>query len=436
MKLSNYHQLSLLSRRSVCRSVALILALGILRFALLQRGLTTIPTPAESENKRNVEQSSRREAFNYKKPSSINYTELVQVLSLPRVFSLRFMNATSLFPPWCTHDPNHVKSLDVRNDPWPYYQTGLLYNKMPKAASSTTSGIVLRISHNVAARFSAQHRCTSYERHLQKPGLVKKAFGGRDKNRSFLISSVRNPASQAISHFFFITSRGRKSQTNERIMQYLRTAGHQMGALSDGQGGFQMEYLTHDAIPRGSAWRKETPNRVRNPDAIHRNLEKILQDYDFIILAERYDESIVVLQLLLGLEATDVLYLSSKKSGDSYHPNPKFDSCALLKKAVVPETIARHLESDEWFASEYGDYVLIEAVRQSLDLTIQAIGEEKFQQALETFLKLKNQATDECINTTNPPCSDKGVLQLELAKESCYEKDWGCGYKCLDNMIA
>ena len=45
-------------------------------------------------------------------------------------------------------------------------------------------------------------------------------------------------------------------------------------------------------------------------------IDKILDNYDFIGVTDRFDESLVVLQLLLGLETSDILYLSSKKSGN------------------------------------------------------------------------------------------------------------------------
>eukprot|EP00980_Cylindrotheca_fusiformis_P009839 scaffold2177_cov115-Cylindrotheca_fusiformis.AAC.4 len=435
-----------LTWQSKCRTFKLFLPVGFLllavgtRIGLGQEAFREADYHSKEEQKHvGIPEKSEQKHGNYDlvlKPSSINFTALVRELNLPRIFNQRFMNYTSSIPPWCTYDRAHIRSTGVQNNRRPY-QSGLLYNKIPKAASSTTSGINLRISHNVAARYSASHRCTSYEHHIQRAGLVKRAFGLRERDKSFLYSSVRDPASQAISHIFFSAiSRNGIEPTDDNIMKLLHRVGHQAGPLSNGQGGFQVEYLTEYPIAPGSAWQNATPNQVIDPDAVHRNVKRILDDYDFFISVERFDESIVVMQLLLGLEASDILYLSSKKSGTSYSPSIDKSKCFLLQTPFTSTAVAKHLASDEWYAKQYGDYVLVETVRQSLDLTIQALGEDKFQQAMDTFLKLKEQATEACSDAADFLCSDEGVVQLSLAKESCYEKDWGCGYKCLDNFTA
>jgi hypothetical protein len=375
--------------------------------------------------------------YDYTRPASINYNAIVRDLGLPKVFSQRFVAEPGLsLPPWCSYDTRHKTSVGSNKNAWPY-RSGILYNKMPKAASSTTSGIVLRISNNVAARFSAEQRCTSYEHHIQTEGRVGRLFGDRDQNRSFLFSSVRDPAKQAVSHIFFGQISKKKFPANDtNMMLFLHDTNHQSGVISGGQGGFQVEYLTEARISRNSAWHHETPNQVIDPHSVHQYVRQILEDYDFLISVERFDESLVVMQLLLGLEAADILYVSSKRAGSSYTYNLYGRYCFFLHKPFVSERVAKYLASDEWYAKQYVDYVLKEAVRQSLDLTIDALGKDRFDQALETFLRLKEQASDECADKAAFPCSKEGVAQLELAKNSCYTRDWGCGYKCLDNLTA
>eukprot|EP00980_Cylindrotheca_fusiformis_P014146 scaffold3716_cov69-Cylindrotheca_fusiformis.AAC.31 len=176
-----------------------------------------------------------------------------------------------------------------------------------------------------------------------------------------------------------------------------------------------MEYLTFSPIAKYSAWHKAT--------RIHENVRKILHDYDFIVSVER----IVAMQLLLGLEAIDVLYLPSKKAGGkTFTTTPDNEECVILvQKSFASDRVANHLASDEWYAKQYGDYVLIEAVKQNLDLTIESIGKEKFQRALDTFLELKPKAFEECLDTAQFPCSSEGVLQTKAAEESCYRADRG-----------
>jgi hypothetical protein len=40
--------------------------------------------------------------------------------------------------------------------------------------------------------------------------------------------------------------------------------------------------------------------------------EHLLSSYDFVGITERFDESVVAMQLLLGLRTSDVLYLKAK----------------------------------------------------------------------------------------------------------------------------
>lgn len=397
------------------------------------QGIESISDPRDMQPGRS---SPIEDRHDYSRPASINYTAIVQDLDLPKVFSQRFMD-TSGIPPWCTYDRKHAESVGFNKNSRPF-ASGLLYNKNPKAASSTIAGITLRISNNVANRYSLKRRCTSYEHHLTRSGNAATLFGHRNENQSFLFSSVRDPATQSLSHIFFRPiSRGGMEPTDANMLnKFLQNTDHQAGAVSMGQGGFQVEYLTQHIIAPNSAWRKEQPNQVLDPATIHEHLRKIFQDYDFFLLVERFDESLVVLQLLLNLETSDILYLSSKKSGVSYGYHPGKRKCVFLEKPFASERVAAYLESDEWYAKQYGDYVLIEAVSQSLDLTIEAIGKGRFHEALRSFLQLKDDANNACAAIAAFPCSSDGVPQLDVAEDSCYAKDWGCGYKCLDDLVA
>ena len=79
-----------------------------------------------------------------------------------------------------------------------------------------------------------------------------------------------------------------------------------------------------------------------------------------------------------------------------------------------------HLSSDEWYAKQYGDYLLHETVNQSLDLTIESLGREKFKEAMQKFQTLKKQANNECADYAHFPCSATGKPQPRLAEASCY----------------
>jgi hypothetical protein len=67
-------------------------------------------------------------------------------------------------------------------------EEGLLYVKVPKAASSTLAGVVDRIAHNHGG-------CDSKDTHVYQG--VGYYYGNRDKRASFLLGSVRDPAARA-----------------------------------------------------------------------------------------------------------------------------------------------------------------------------------------------------------------------------------------------
>lgn len=383
--------------------------------------------------------------YNFSNPSAINYTALVQELNLARVFNPQYPTSAESskddstgLPSWCTNDPEHPSNQEdpLHGNRMPYV-SGILYNKMPKAASSTLSGIVLRIAHNVAKRFKRADPCTSFQHHITNEGEVKSLFHGRDFAKSFLFSSVRDPAAQALSHIYFrhVSRKKKTSPSDKKMMEYLSDPHHQNGVVSNGVGGYQIAYLVFDMLTSHFAWNPRIdPSKVLRPMQVHKVVQVILGKYDFFVSVERFDESLVAMQLLLGLETSDILYLSSKAAGQSYSYSKKQNSCFFLQKPNASDPIAAYLASDTWYAQQYGDYILVEAVKQSLDLTIEYLGKSRFDRALEEFRRMLKKGEEACAASAKFPCSNQGEPQLEAAEESCYFSDWGCGYACLDRL--
>ena len=193
--------------------------------------------------------------------------------------------------------------------------------------------------------------------------------------------------------------------------------------------------FTKESQSQCAAWHETRPNEILGRDIVHETVKGIMEDYDLLMLVERFDESLVVLQLLLGLTTQDILYFSSKKAGSYYHIQGSVNVCSYLEKPALSEIVTEHLASDEWYAKQYGDYLLMEAVNQSLDLTIDALGRGRFNQALQRFKTMNKQANEKCLGSVFFPCSENGTLQLELSQQSCYKDDLGCGYKCLDELF-
>jgi len=144
------------------------------------------------------------------------------------------------------------------------------------------------------------------------------------------------------------------------------------------------------------------------------------------------DESLVALQMLLGLEVGDILYLSSKTSGGySYVTNGGLGPrCFKESTKFVSSKMKEYFDSDEWRTHIQGDTMLYRAANNSLDLTIDALGREKFESNLQSFRTAETIAHERCEAKTIFPCMNGQLHKVN----DCYQMDQGCGYACLDEV--
>lgn len=121
---------------------------------------------------------------------------------------------------------NASRPYDVWDKPFPcypydrkYYYEGMFYAKVPKTASSTLSGIGLRIAHRKGRELNIadqQQQSEKKKKHTHskhdalcnvevKHGDVAEEFhyGLRNRERSFLWSFVRDPTQHALSHYYY-----------------------------------------------------------------------------------------------------------------------------------------------------------------------------------------------------------------------------------------
>lgn len=173
----------------------------------------------------------------------------------------------------------------------------------------------------------------------------------------------------------------------------------------------------------------------------------LVQDYDLILVAERMDESVVALALLLDLSVQDVLVLSSKNSTQHsvyyYNEEDRWSDdepwCVRLVPHVTTTSVVQaYLDSDEWRAKNYGDYLLHAAASKALDRTIdETIGRDRFEASLQEFQRLQAEIQAEC-EVQPMPCSAQGIPQIDRSSSNCYvpTKNFGCGYPCVDAVLA
>jgi hypothetical protein len=340
---------------------------------------------------------------------------------------------------------------------------GLFLNKVPKTASTVLTAVNIRIARRLGARINIalekeegassslsssskkQHNnnnvCAHYDTHCH--GNAPSFFGDRSPTRSFLWGSLRDPASRAMSRIFFERfskhNKDAKLARDEVILRDLKEDhDRHYGTVSAGQGGFQTQYLALEDMEEWSTWSKSYPTLVQRPDLLEERVQKIVNDYDFLALTERLEESLVVLQLLLGLPLGDILSMSSKVSGESYYfhqTRPKDPgTCVPIQKPFRTPAIEAYVTSDEWYAANYADYVLYAAANTSLDMTIERLGKDRLDRSLQQFRHAQNLVAERCRDEIFPPCSPNGKVQTKKSERNCYQKDQGCGYRCIDKV--
>ena len=291
---------------------------------------------------------------------------------------------------------------------------GLIYVKIHKSSSSTLAGINLRIAHRHGS--SAGKACAAHYEHKTAKQLK---LSNRDVTKTFLWTFVRQPQSLSISRlFFFDVTRGKlilnnTTKSDDHVIQHLKRK-------KDDNVSFK--YL--DPFSSDLNTLKKIPH----------NIKRVINTYDFIGIAdERFDESLVALRLLLGLSASDIIYVRSKVGG-SYDNAFDRHSCIKTAPSFVTESMKKYYSSQDFYSKHKSDFLLYSAVNRSLDLTIEKIGISRFQIALKEHKYLMSLVDKMCAPVAKFPCSIEGKHQAKLAKKNCYKYDYGCGYPCLDKL--
>ena len=325
-----------------------------------------------------------------RKPYYPNETEKVQDTaeewwqSAGRQLSRIYLSRVDDHHGWCSQD---TKSL--------------YYIKIMKCASSTGAGVALNVAHNVAQRENVSHCAVAYN-HFQTQ--KQKGLATRDRERSLLWTTVRHPAKRAISSYFFKkVSRQGNDPSDDAIMNYCRS-----------QKGYQRKDLTRGEF-RSQRWDQVFTGEM-----------------DFVAVAERMAESLVVFRLLNGLEPEDVIVLSSKSAG-GYDDGKTKEGCKKILKAQISSAVSDYFSGP--FVEGNEDYILYAAANTSLDRTIDSLGRDLVEREVQHHHTLQRLAEEQCLSEAAFPCSDEGVKQVEKSRLSCYGNDFGCGHECVRRAL-
>jgi hypothetical protein len=215
----------------------------------------------------------------------------------------------------------------------------------------------------------------------------------------------------------------------------MNALGTYRGGDSAGNGGFQYNYLSPLMLSNNTVTSPLYPGLVKNPHILVQKLKDLMSAYTFITVNERMDESLIALSFVIGVSLTDVLVASAKIAGNYRYNRLDFKKhdCLYEYKARPTPDIVQYLESDAFTAMNYADYLLYHAADASLNQTIQLIGADRFNRALAEFRALKDKVQEICGERLGPGCTSDGKPILPL--EPCYERDFGCGYKCINQVL-
>jgi hypothetical protein len=162
-------------------------------------------------------------------------------------------------------------------------------------------------------------------------------------------------------------------------------------------------------------------------------VQNIIDEYDFIGITERMDESLVVLKMLLDLELGDILYMSAKTQG-SFTSSRSSDGlrCIYIVPSFLTPGMKEFFESDYWKRYIAADVALYKAAQASLDMTIEKLGRQEFGENLSAFRIAKERAQIRCEDRTIYRCNPAGEYVGQ--NSTCLMWDVGCGYECLDEF--
>ena len=305
---------------------------------------------------------------------------------------------------------------------------GFLFAKPMKTGGSTAVGVHVRLARNVAQRLhhnpntppfasTGRRRVMCKTRH-DHTAANQLGYGTRDRQQSFLWTVLRDPTKRAISQFFhFEVSRKKVEPTDANFREWITSPPYDTSRY----------YL-----------RALTTNSTYNGDDEIATANQILQDYDFIAITERMDESIVALQLILNLTTADVLHLNAKSQGGFDDGGDTDVGCVRVQPSFVSPGMQEYFDtSDEWKNLTYADTLLHRAANRSLDLTIeQTIGRDRFAAALDKFRKAQQEVQEKCAKKAIFPCSPGGVYQPLVSYTDCLWYDSGCGTECIDGLVS
>ena len=390
----------------------------------------TIATAIQSVSQNSTIQIESRDELDF--TNHQQYQTHLGIYNGPQTTWTPWIHEFPCFPP----DPKWW-TVSVQRTP---ANTGLLFVREMKTGSSTLAGVLLRIAFRKGKQqlmgmsssvdtSNNNNDGVPCRMRIDHSSAHKMEYATRKKGKSYLISLLRDPTKRAISHYFhFIVSEQKQDPTDENFQRFFAQhtniwSNYYVKDLSMNQGR-RSEWTIVESTSNGT-----TASATSDNDS--RTVQEILNEYNFIAITERLEESLVVMKLLLGLNTEDILYMSAKKHG-SFTAGPVSHPCVYITPSFLTSGMQQFFHSEYWQTYIRLDQLLYDAAIQSLDNTIESLGRQKVQEELVLFRKARAYAQQRCQERTIYRCNSKG--EFVGSNSTCYLWDIGCGYECLDEI--
>lgn len=207
----------------------------------------------------------------------------------------------------------------------------------------------------------------------------------RDKTTSYLLTFIRDPTERAISDYYYhiVTRKGeiptlKNFKESDARMKQLKTRG---------LGGYQLTYiLPEQNFTEYTFWNENEPSLVQNPELLVSQVATVVDNYDFIGVAEKLDESLVVLSFLLNLTVEEISSTMSARVSGSYIDLATEKRCVKIVKPKITMKMKEYFKSMAWKAQIVGDSLLHKLSLERLEYAIDhVIGRQKFEERLVKY---------------------------------------------------
>ena len=312
---------------------------------------------------------------------------------------------------------------------------GLIYIKTGETFESTIEGVTFNIAHQLGQRVhnNKWKKCVTHT-------MFEYAWGNCHvdmiQDQSLLFSFLRHPQSRDISQTFKdnnwkeLPSSSSSSNSNNNIdttiTDYIENnhKGFQTRALVPERGGWQRHEWNGKREGPLEKWPRKSLRRGVKEGLLDYLSSKIFNNYNFLGIVERMEESLAVMVLLWGLNPSDVIVLSKEKQcGEVSRISPAFEMSGIEHYFQKQHSI------------ENVDYLVYHAANHSLTKTIESLGKENVDSMIEEIRALQQLAESSCSQKTNFGCSNFADGLGQGMESGCYYTNAGCAHRCVSESL-